>query len=382
LSKRFLELDSLRGLAALTVVFSHFMLVYNFNFRDTQNLGLGMNWYKYTPLHVFWAGGEAVVLFFVLSGFVLFLPFTKNKTFSYKGFITKRIFRIYPASIVAILVGILLYNISSGNMRMINSQWVNGMWAKNSNGWDTLSDLALFGYGGTGVNPVLWSLIHEIRLSFLFPIIAFAILKYNWKIVLFFSLVISLGGLVLLTTFESSNTSVSSTLLYSSTFVIGALLAKHINGLTEQVSNLSTVLKLFMFIGALLLYVGGWLISNQLVIHNNFTLSWATTIGASIFIILSLSSIRISNILKFKVVQYFGRISYSLYLYHMIFMLFFLKVDSSLSVPMSLILTFISAVIASELSYRFIEVPAMIAGKKITLQVNKSNRRGLKFYSN
>lgn len=69
-SLRFHELDGLRGLAALTVYFSHLIGTFNFSsdyFTKVSN----------SPLHLFWHGEGAVQLFFILSGFVLTLPYRK-----------------------------------------------------------------------------------------------------------------------------------------------------------------------------------------------------------------------------------------------------------------------------------------------------------------
>lgn len=67
MNSRFDQIDSIRGLAALSVVISHLSLVIP-NVYIVQKL-------KNTPLHIFWAGHEAVILFFILSGFVLALPY-------------------------------------------------------------------------------------------------------------------------------------------------------------------------------------------------------------------------------------------------------------------------------------------------------------------
>lgn len=377
MNKRLHELDSLRGLASLTVVLSHFMLVYDFNFQDTQMLGLKANWFKHTPLHLFWAGGEAVILFFVLSGFVLFLPFTKLHTFSYKEYIIKRLFRIYPASIVAVLVALSLYFVQLENSRVIDSLWINSMWDKDISTFNVFSDLLLIGYGGSGLNPVLWSLIHEIRLSLVFPIIAYLVSKFDWKKVIIGAGSVSFAGFVAANIFGLHNTSIIVTLAYSIVFVVGALLAKYRTSILEKVKDMKWGFKLiFLFVG-LLFYTAGWIIDGQSFMHNNFTLAWATTIGSSVFIIISLASARISGILESKFIQFFGRISYSVYLYHMIFLLFFLKIGWTLSVPVSLFLTFLASVAVATLSYNYIELPAISAGSKLVkilgTNINQAN---------
>lgn len=99
---RIRQLDSIRGLAALTVVLQHCLFVFPLLFNDTsgqQHFWL-LNIFKYSPLHLFWSGSQAVFLFFLLSGFVLSLPFYRAQSVSYPAFIIKRICRLYLPYIV------------------------------------------------------------------------------------------------------------------------------------------------------------------------------------------------------------------------------------------------------------------------------------------
>jgi len=66
--RRFHELDAIRGLAALMVVFSHFVLIWQIPWRDEPGF---LSFLRYP----FITGHEAVMLFFLLSGFVLSLPY-------------------------------------------------------------------------------------------------------------------------------------------------------------------------------------------------------------------------------------------------------------------------------------------------------------------
>jgi len=74
--KRLPELDCLRGIAATMVMIFHFTLGH----PNLQVLGLGLT---------------GVELFFVISGFVIFL--TIERTASYKSFLLSRFARLYPA---------------------------------------------------------------------------------------------------------------------------------------------------------------------------------------------------------------------------------------------------------------------------------------------
>jgi peptidoglycan/LPS O-acetylase OafA/YrhL len=91
---RYKQLDSLRGLAALTVFFGHF---WGAKLKMSFFEGLSK-----TPFSFLLNGGAAVMFFFVLSGFVLSLPFVNgDKPLNLAAFYIKRLLRIYPACILA-----------------------------------------------------------------------------------------------------------------------------------------------------------------------------------------------------------------------------------------------------------------------------------------
>lgn len=96
---RLSELDALRGIAALMVVIGHYTARYN-DF--------------YTPISFpfkFEYGGYGVQLFFLISGFVIFL--TLNKTRHPLEFVVSRFSRLYPAYWVAVLLTFTLISIFS-----------------------------------------------------------------------------------------------------------------------------------------------------------------------------------------------------------------------------------------------------------------------------
>jgi peptidoglycan/LPS O-acetylase OafA/YrhL len=80
---RFKELDALRGIAALSVVFFH----YTTKYRETYGHTFSTKW----DLIYGWYG---VPLFFIISGFVIFM--TINKVNSASEFAYRRFIRLYP----------------------------------------------------------------------------------------------------------------------------------------------------------------------------------------------------------------------------------------------------------------------------------------------
>ena len=91
-SRRFHELDALRGLACVSVVFLHFHDMWTP--KDPHTLP---HWKQVALILLapFYSGHQAVILFFLLSGLVLALPYTRGKEQSYPVYLARRIVRIY-----------------------------------------------------------------------------------------------------------------------------------------------------------------------------------------------------------------------------------------------------------------------------------------------
>ena len=93
--KRFSELDALRGIAAIAVVLFHFTFGYDNGFTGLSN---DKFYFKY--------GYLGVNLFFIISGFVIFM--TLEKTKDSRSFFVSRFSRLYPAYWTAIILTVLL----------------------------------------------------------------------------------------------------------------------------------------------------------------------------------------------------------------------------------------------------------------------------------
>lgn len=68
------QLDSIRGIAAFCVLFSHLYSVLKGVLPTTISF-----LFTLTPFKLFIAGHSAVILFFVLSGFVLSIPILEKR---------------------------------------------------------------------------------------------------------------------------------------------------------------------------------------------------------------------------------------------------------------------------------------------------------------
>ena len=90
-SGRMPALDALRGLAAVMVVFHHFYLT-----LPSPWLEIAHGWLDWPGLRPIIIGRPAVILFFVLSGFVLTRSMQREAELSLVKFVMRRCLRIYP----------------------------------------------------------------------------------------------------------------------------------------------------------------------------------------------------------------------------------------------------------------------------------------------
>jgi peptidoglycan/LPS O-acetylase OafA/YrhL len=363
------ELDSLRGIAALTVVFNHFLIILPTFYSPQKGVDNLEYVLKYTPFHIFWAGHEAVIFFFILSGFVLSIPFLKNTKRDYTSFLIKRISRIYIPYLIAIFIAVLVsINVSIGQINGY-SNWALSSWGKEINFSTILNHIILIGnYDNYIYNPVIWSLIHEMRISIIFPLIMLIVIKFEWKTNVMVAFCITILGYILhkITNTYLTHNDFFITLHYVAMFIIGALISKHLVQLKGLYVRTNNKLKFFIIIGATLTYTFNWWFFPSVNVFRTFPVAdWSTAIGVAIFIVFALSSTRISNVLFKKPFVFLGNISYSLYLYHSIVLLSFVSIfHSILPVYIIMLLAFGTSVIVGYLSYVFVEVPSINLFKK------------------
>ncbi|MBI1274132.1 MAG: acyltransferase family protein [Alphaproteobacteria bacterium] len=191
---RIAALDALRGLAALCVFFTH-----TYSTWPGQSVDDFINFF---PFYVF-INHNAPIVFFVLSGYVMALPFFGPRPLGWLPFAAKRAARLYVPFAAATLVSTVLFYASS--ITPLYFTWTpwSTMPAESListinhtplTPWPWLNDFLMLGRPGiahapltwksiyeqlalTGVtsmqtlNTVVWALVHEVRISLIFPLL-------------------------------------------------------------------------------------------------------------------------------------------------------------------------------------------------------------------
>ena len=368
-------LDVIRGLAALSVVFYHCLSVQpgftGVAFDAAHSAGAApavINLLALTPVRLIWAGREAVGIFFVLSGFVLALPFAENAYPGYAGFAIRRFCRIYIPYAAAILLSLLLYNTAATGPVPEASAWFNGFWAHPVTS-DVLRDHALMlGRDNTNfLDPVVWSLVHEMRISLIFPLLVYAV----WSLGVIVPLVAVTVSYIVLKLgagamgFDGTTTigSLVETVGTIPLFVLGIGMARHLHSIRGILGRLGPWrVRMLMVLGLLLVWVD---VGVQKPHFRDVTIG----LGAALIIAAALSNSP-SAPFRARPLLWLGKVSYSLYLVHLPLLLAVIYVFHGYAGIVVLAALFpIVALMAAALAFYLVERPAIRLGHKLAKAV-------------
>ena len=354
LNTRFDQLDAIRGLAALSVVIGHSIITLPVFLSAAYHEAVPplISAVTNSPLHIFWAGREAVILFFMLSGFVLSLSYFERKELPYKIYILKRICRLYIPYIVSIILStISLYIFTPHSEITAASRWFNLMWnhIPFANEWKQMIFM-LDVSSVHNINTVVWSLIYEMQVSIIFPIFAIMVRKWNWKVCFVLALIFSLLH--------------ASILRYLSFFIIGALIASKRSVFVNHLNNKSWGSIIGLISIGMVFYLHDWLF--YMPSFNGQINDAISGVGAAMFIILAIGNSRLERILCRPYLLYLGRISYSLYLVHAIVLLLAVySLKNVLTLPYIIIMIPFLSLLVAHYFYKLVELPSINLGKTI-----------------
>ena len=315
LPQRLASLDGLRGLAALLVLVHHEAmtvptLAASYYESATQPARGSIAWWlSFTPLHLAWAGTEAVFLFFVLSGVVLVLPVLRSRGFDWIGYYPRRLVRIYGPVVCVVLAAfvaqLLLPRFNDHRL----GRWVN-LRPNETSVHDLLRNLTLM-QGTSGLVSPLWSLRWEVVFSALLPLfVGVAVVGRRFPRT---AAALTLAAVVVGALFDAND------LFFLPMFGAGALII----GCWDRIAVRARALSrrrwpwpVLLMVAALLCSATWWLQGLGAPMHDAQSLEWLGLPGVVLLLVAAVHWRPLARLLEIRLVQWLGRISFSLYLVH------------------------------------------------------------------
>ena len=378
-------LDSIRGIAAFIVVIHHCFItraVYSdFFFTHWQTSANGMvSWiFLYTPARLVWSGYEAVTLFYILSGLVLALPWVEGRAPAYKNFAIRRMCRLYiPYAVAIAAAGVLNAAFLKHAYVPGASKWVNEMtWTHPITLPVIIDHLALIGHHAT-INGVTHTLIWEIRVSLIFPLLILPIMRWGMRgAVGLLSLLIAvivgmqalygdmgaLGDLLIAAKHQSllnrAAFEVQWTAYYSCFFVFGTLIAARLREIRLFFTRFGGWFSFVLLISGLLIFQGHW--SRWHAVQELMV-----AVGSILILAAALSPGAIETGLLKRFPRYLGRISFSLYLVHLPLVLA-LTILTHNSLPLLVLIAIVApvSILLAAVFDRLVTVPSAALGYRM-----------------
>jgi peptidoglycan/LPS O-acetylase OafA/YrhL len=303
------ELQTIRGIAALIVILHHAFFYYAPRTHLSEYVNILLN------------SHAAVILFFVLSGYVLALALLKYRITinSIAEFYFRRMFRIYPAIWVScclsVLIIFLLQIHSLGGVQA--SEWASRYFRTDGfTAWSVLSSFV--GYGNY-LNPPLWSIRVELVGSLLMPLMVLIMIRSK---ILFIACLLSL---VVVSFLGVDAVSTSNFISYLDKYTLGAYmhlfnfaLGASIVLWGKSVLRLgvwaSRALAIFALVGLLAgRSIGGWSLEND---FNAPLPALVESLSSALFIAVVAYHRNVIGWLSSRRCLTLGNMSYSMYLLH------------------------------------------------------------------
>jgi peptidoglycan/LPS O-acetylase OafA/YrhL len=361
---RLTSLDAVRGIAACVVVAGHGY----FTMPDAWRASVETSVWSILlqPLH---NGDAAVVVFFVLSGRVLSLPYIQGKELDYRRYLIRRVCRIYIPFAAAVLLSLFFYCVIGHRRAQIASNWFNTLWPPHvPNMQSIVGHFLLFGTApAISLNPPMWSLVYEMRISLIFPLLV--VLARNTRQAMLASITLLAGAIIGLNllgqnTHPAQAGTFGATLLWTAEyipcFVTGILLSLHRADLGRSWKALPAGLRVVFGLGVFVIFS-----IRPSFAHLADDILYI--VGASAIIVMATESMSLRRMLDARVPQWLGRISYSLYLTHLPVMLaVFPLLERRMAFAPAMALSVAMAFVMAELMHRLVEAPAMTLGRALT----------------
>jgi len=350
--KYYSSLDGLRALAALGVIIAHFFTVKNIPEFPVVA--------RFSAL-----GGTGVSLFFVLSGFVItrILLHSRNGQNYFMSFYVRRILRIFPLYIVSLLC----YYYIPYLLEIVDSY---PPFSQQIYFWTYLQNFArTFNWPSAGPTH-FWSLSVEEHFYFLWPAIIYFAYQREINTLFYFSFSLLLFPLVLRYIMLSKGLEIDVfTFTRLDQLTLGGILA--ILELKGYLNKKYFKQYLIVFASGVLLIILTSVLNEfgkDLFKHNAFGICY---FGLIALVVVSSSRSVVTKVLCLPVMQYLGKISYGLYVWHSFasqLVNIYLRTDYVL---INFVFLLLLTILISAVSFKFLETPFLKLKKYFIYSVSK-----------
>ncbi len=309
--KKLQNLEGLRGIAALIVVLFHFIVSY-FPVLVLPNSDYPNKLIEYiakSPLNVFFNGLFSVSIFFVLSGFVLSYKFFKTEEVES---IISTAFKRYIRLVIPVAFSILLIYL----LMKINPENISST-IKDTGIFDVLYEgfIGCFLTPSNKYSPVVWTMYYELSGSFLvfgFCLIFYAkrnrIFGYIFLMIFFwgthyFSF---FAGILLSDLYVLYGNYIKSNIIKVVLLLIALFLGSYPTLFDQK--TISTTIYSFMYFNST---------KEIFIIYHS--------LGATLLLMVLMNSDKMNKLFSSKLLVSLGKISFSMYLIHMIVLTYFTK---------------------------------------------------------
>ncbi|MEK6397339.1 MAG: acyltransferase [Terriglobus sp.] len=380
---RYPELDALRGLAASTVVLFHLAMF--------GNSSSGYAPLMSSPLRIFVSGPQAVILFFLLSGFVLSAAQTSPRNPGYALYLAKRMCRLYLPFFAALIVAYAFASHFYLRTPTFN-EWANSTWGQKPVFKElVLAALTRMPYA-MEFNTAFWSVFLEIRISLVFPLLFLLVKRIPaWGSGLL------LLTLLLITPFAKHHVEPLQALTL---FLFGILAFLHLQTLRRWMALPSTRMRTILLVASLLAYTFSLNPAHLSRAHANGSIAADSVIAPQTvngfgihsvvqgelqqvrFITCAVASLTLMlgammqpgmrQFLQHPFLLRLGALSYSMYLMHGTVLFSMMrglwgKISAGIFIPLYFLLVYAT----SELFHLLVDAPAIQLGRRVGRSVRK-----------